>query len=110
MEGLRRQIGPSEIAIVILQRVKLIELAARMHQVTRESHARAVNVGDQGDASQRVPWGRQDEEGVRSPGERLVVLERKRGRQVLADSEEGTAVIVVVRDALLLPVVRRPLE
>src|SRR5438552_1069107 len=104
MDGLRRQIGSSKIAVVILHRVELVQLAAGMHQITGESNALTVNLRDQRNASQRVPWGRQDEKGVRAPRERLVVLERKRDRQVLAEREERAPVIVVIGDAFCLPV------
>src|SRR6266850_3131487 len=110
MYGLRGQICSDEVAVVILHGVKLVELAAGVHQVARESDARPINLGDQRNAPLRMPWRRQDEKGIRSPGERLVILKRKRDRQVLSEAEEGAPVIVVIRNAFCLPVVGRSLK
>ena len=50
-----------------------------------------------------MPLGRQDEELVAAPAERLVVLQDGIDRDVLGEGEEGVAVVVVVEGAAGLP-------
>ena len=91
------------VAVAVFHGVVLVEKSAGAHKIAGESDGAAVDLADEHAAAMGVALGGDDFEFDAFPGEGFVVEQLGIDGYVLADGEEGAAVVVVVIDALVAP-------